>query len=205
MRADPAWNEILHLFFQWMCFCLVYKSCILILVCEWTDIKRRRKLFQCHFFWHGSISPSPELRVLNINVACCSDGDWSWQTVTLWWKALWDDVAVVFFLSTEGWGRSACACACTCACLCLYVCFAWLCVHIPMSLQCVSAGRNCAETMCGDLPHLFPCVSVFHKYYITSDQPDPPPESQRVRGKKPLSWAVLAALLLARVQNTGVR
>jgi hypothetical protein len=156
------------------------------------------------FFWHGSISPSPELRVLNINVACCSDGDWSWQTVTLWWKALWDDVAVVFLLSTEGWGRSVCLCVHVCVHMPVCVFCVAVCVHIPMSLQYVSAGRNCTETMCGDLPHLFPCVTVFHKYSITSDQPEPPKRAIVWAGQKLLSWAVLAALLLARVQNIGV-
>lgn len=154
MRADPAWNEILHLFFQWMCFCLVYKSCILILVCEWTDIKRRRKLFQCHFFWHGSISPSPELRVLNINVigtGADTLSHYDEKHSEMMWRECsscpqWDEEGV-------------CACACTrvCICLCLY----------SMRAQVGIALRPCGETFFSFLS-LCSCVSQI-RHHIRPD------------------------------------
>lgn len=55
------------------------------------------------YFWHGWFASLAAAQLVNINALCRSDRDRSWHVVTLWWKALRDDVAGGFLLSTERW------------------------------------------------------------------------------------------------------
>lgn len=76
------------------------------------------------YFWHGCVVSQAAAQLVNINAVWRSDGDRSWHVVTLWWKALWDDVAGVFLLSAE---RLAVASVCVWVWVCLDTCgfLAW--------------------------------------------------------------------------------
>lgn len=67
------------------------------------------------YFWHGCIVSQAAAQLVNINAWRRSDRDWSWHVVTVWWKALWDDVAGVFLLSVEGWQARSGMCVFVCA------------------------------------------------------------------------------------------
>lgn len=70
-------------------------------VCVKSKRERVVVLFPLSYFWHCFAVSHAAAQLVNINAVWRSDGDWSWHVVTPWWKALWDDVAGLFLLSTE--------------------------------------------------------------------------------------------------------
>lgn len=83
-------------------------------VCAWAS-KCRRVILPVSYFWHGCVVSQAAAQLVNINAVWRSDGDWSWHVVTLWWKALWNDVAGVFLLSAERWQAGCGICVFVCA------------------------------------------------------------------------------------------
>lgn len=126
--------------------------CVTILVCECEQMQE--KVTPMSSFWHCNISPSPELRVLNINVigtGADTLSHYDEKHSEMMWRECsscpqWDEEGV-------------CACACTrvCICLCLY----------SMRAQVGIALRPCGETFFSFLS-LCSCVSQI-RHHIRPD------------------------------------
>lgn len=147
--------------------------------CEWAS-KCKRVILPLSYFWHGCVVSQAAAQLVNINAVWRSDGDWSWHVVTLWWKALWNDVAGVFLLSAERWQAGCGICVFVCAsmtvweCVCVWVFFGFsLGAFVIVRSYCLLLKPISLHTQSGWLCFFCVFVVAVAKVHVSIRKPTP--------------------------------